>query len=636
MNQMNRFQYLDQLYYAVFTPNKNSNWEGNLKRYRLKNGEIVGVSGGNAIDPDTGYFKKDSRSLWSDEDDGVDVEKGGARGELVDRELYYNAGTVAKKLDWQEVEDDPEDWAAFFGLDANAPDDEVLDVANKLKVQWGDPLHSAPLLINYGGNENNNMIFVSTNGGMLHAINADDGSESYAFMPEEFVQQAEKYTSETYPLTNDNRRQTYGLDGSWVAWRKPNATDPVTGKPEHVYIYGGMRRGGRTYYALDVSSKTSPKVKWKIEGGVTNGFSDLGQSWSIPTLTQIMVGDKKVPVLVFGGGYSANDNDNRQGKARNSGDSMGNAIYIVNAETGKLIWSTSGGEMKWSVPGSISVVDKNLDGLADFLYFGDLGGQIFRVDIDQSGGKKMAVHRLAQLGGAGASGNRRFYDAPAVVYVVEDGKKKLYVVAGSGYRSHPLDESVDDALFVVKDETAMTTAQAAPAEVGLEDLTNASAETPATTDKGWFYPMQVNGEKILASPTVYTTVDDDKNTISVLAATSYSPTRQDQQESPCAVTYGSAALYRVNLLTGSGVDYNNDGVADEPPRTELKQTGIPPALTDMPGGSDGSGGPTEGVGCVGTECLELNDEGFDHLRKRRWYQMEKDEANQFKVEAMHP
>ena len=636
VNQMNRFQYLDQLYYAVFTPNKNSNWEGNLKRYRLKNGEIVGVSGGNAIDPDTGYFKKDSRSLWSDEDDGVDVEKGGARGELVDRELYYNAGTVAKKLDWQEVEDDPEDWAAFFGLDANAPDDEVLDVANKLKVQWGDPLHSAPLLINYGGNENNNMIFVSTNGGMLHAINADDGSESYAFMPEEFVQQAEKYTSETYPLTNDNRRQTYGLDGSWVAWRKPNATDPVTGKPEHVYIYGGMRRGGRTYYALDVSSKTSPKVKWKIEGGVTNGFSDLGQSWSIPTLTQIMVGDKKVPVLVFGGGYSANDNDNRQGKARNSGDSMGNAIYIVNAETGKLIWSTSGGEMKWSVPGSISVVDKNLDGLADFLYFGDLGGQIFRVDIDQSGGKKMAVHRLAQLGGAGASGNRRFYDAPAVVYVVEDGKKKLYVVAGSGYRSHPLDESVDDALFVVKDETAMTTAQAAPTEVGLEDLTNASAETPATTDKGWFYPMQVNGEKILASPTVYTTVDDDKNTISVLAATSYSPTRQDQQESPCAGTYGSAALYRVNLLTGSGVDYNNDGVADEPPRTELKQTGIPPALTDMPGGSDGSGGPTEGVGCVGTECLELNDEGFDHLRKRRWYQMEKDEANQFKVEAMHP
>lgn len=636
VNQMNRFAYLDELYYAVFTPNKNSNWEGNLKRYRLKDGGIVGASGVNAIDPETGYFKKDSRSFWSDEDDGVDVEKGGARGELASRNLYYNTGTSVKKLDWNEVEADPEDWAQFLGLDKNADDDEILAVADKLKTQWGDPLHSAPVLINYGGNASNNMVFVSTNGGMLHAIDTSDGSESYSFMPEEFISQAEKYTSDTFPLTNDNRRQTYGLDGSWVAWRKPNATDPVAGKPEHVYLYGGMRRGGRTYYALDVSSKNSPKVKWKIEGGQTNGFSDLGQTWSTPTLTQIMVGDDKVPVLVFGGGYSAVDNDNKQGKARNSGDSVGNAIYIVNAETGNLIWSHSGGEMKWSVPGSISVVDKNLDGLADFLYFGDLGGQLFRVDIDQSGGKKMSVNRLAQLGGAGASGNRRFYDAPAVVYVVEEGKKKLYVVAGSGYRSHPLDESVDDMLFVVKDDTAMTAAQAAPTEVRLENLTNASSETPDAGGKGWFYPMQLDGEKILASPTVYTTVDDQKNTISVLAATSYSPTRQNQQESPCAVTYGSAALYRINLLNGKGVDYNNDGVADEPPRTELKQTGIPPALTDMPGGSGGSGGPTKGAGCVGTECLELNDEGFDHLRKRRWYQMDKAEADQFKLEGMHP
>lgn len=635
VNQMNRFSYLDELYYAVFTPNKNSNWEGNLKRYRLKDGDIVGASGVNVIDPDTGYFKKDSRSFWSDEDDGVDVEKGGARGELVNRNLYYNTGTSVKKLDWSEVEDDPEDWAQFLGLDKNADDDEILAVANKLKIQWGDPLHSAPVLINYGSNADNNMVFVSTNGGMLHAIDTDDGSESYSFMPEEFIGQAEKYTSDTFPLTNDNRRQTYGLDGSWVAWRKPNAKDPVEGKPEHVYLYGGMRRGGRTYYALDVSSKNSPKVKWKIEGGQTNGFSDLGQTWSAPTLTQIMVGEDKVPVLVFGGGYSADDNDNKQGKARNSGDSVGNAIYIVNAETGKLIWSHSGGEMKWSVPGSISVVDKNLDGLADFLYFGDLGGQIFRVDIDQSGSKKMSVNRLAQLGGAGASGNRRFYDAPAVVYVVEEGKKKLYVVAGSGYRSHPLDESVDDMLFVVKDDTAMTAAQAAPTEVRLENLTNAASETPEAGDKGWFYPMELNGEKILASPTVYTTVDDQKNTISVLAATSYSPTRQDQQESPCAVTYGSAALYRVNLLNGKGIDYNNDGVADEPPREELEQTGIPPQFTDFPD-PDKPNGSSEGSACVGTECMEIRDDGFDHLRKRRWYQMDKTEADQFKVEGMHP
>lgn len=640
VNQMNRFQHLNQLYYAVFAPNKNSNWEGNIKRYEFRNGEIAGASAGSAIDPDTGYFKTDSRSIWSDVVDGVDVEKGGARGELDDRTLYYNKGTSVSKLDWSDVEDDPEDWAEFFGLDSNAGDDEVLAVADKLKVQWGDPLHSAPILVNYGGDAENNLLFVSTNGGMLHAIDTDDGSENYSFMPEEFISQAEKYTSDTFPLTNDNRRQTYGLDGSWIAWRKPNATDPVTGKPEHVYLYGGMRRGGRTYYALDVSSKNSPKVKWKIEGGVTNGFSDLGQTWSTPTLTQMKVGDDKVPVLVFGGGYSAVDNDNKQGKARNSGDSVGNAIYIVNAETGKLIWSFSGGEMKWSVPGSISVVDKDLNGLVDFLYFGDLGGQLFRVDIDQSGDKKMKVHRLAQLGGAGASGNRRFYDAPAVVYVVEEGKKKLYVVAGSGYRSHPLDESVDDALFVVKDDTAMTAAQAAPKEVGLEDLTNVAAGAPGASDKGWFYPMEVDGEKILASPTVYPTVDDDGNPISVLLASSYSPTRQEEQTSPCAVTYGSAALYRVNLLTGGGIDYNNDGEADEPAREELEQSTIPskPTITEGDPPCEGEDCDDDGGGhgdkeCVGTECKDRRSAGYDHLRKHRWYQMQQSEVDQFKAET---
>jgi len=34
--------------------------------------------------------------------------------------------------------------------------------------------------------------------------------------------------------------------------------------------------------------------------------------------------------------------------------------------------------------------------------------------------------------------------------------------------------------------------------------------------------------------------------------------------------------------------------------------------------------------------MEIRDDGFDHLRKRRWYQMDKTEADQFKLEGMHP
>src|SRR5690606_10097593 len=35
VNTMNRFQHLDELYYAVFQPAESTFWNGNLKRYKL-------------------------------------------------------------------------------------------------------------------------------------------------------------------------------------------------------------------------------------------------------------------------------------------------------------------------------------------------------------------------------------------------------------------------------------------------------------------------------------------------------------------------------------------------------------------------------------------------------------------------
>ena len=634
VNQMNRFEHLNDLYYAVFTPNKYNAWQGNLKKYKLKNKQVVGQTG-NAIDSDTGFFSENARSFWSGEVDGYDVEKGGARAEVKDRSLYYNNGTTVKKLEWDKVDKAGGVDKTFLGLSDDATDKQVSELIESLKKSWGDPLHSVPLIINYGSNENNNLIFVSTNGGMLHAIDTSDGAEKYAFMPEEFIGKANEFVDEEKSLTADNRRTLYGLDSSWVAWRKPNKTDPVAGAPEAVYLYGGMRRGGRSYYALDVSSKNSPKVKWSIKGGETSGFKKLGQTWSVPTLTQIMDGDKKVPVLVFGGGYSPEDHDLKQGQGRSSsGDDMGNAVYIVNAETGSLIWEGSDTNMKWSVPGSISAVDKNFDGVADFLYFGDLGGQLFRVDLGQSGegeAKKFSadIHRLADVGSTQGSKNRRFYDAPAVAYMIEGGKKKLFVVAGSGYRSHPLDESVDDALFVIKDETAMQAKPGKPGDVSISDLINVST-ADAEEDKGWYLPMEETGEKMLASPVIYPVVIDGE-VVSILAATSYTPDLIENDENPCAVTYGQPANYTVGLLNGKGVDLNNDGETD--PIKDLPPPGvIPPKPTLLFDPDPECEGPDcdKIIKCVGTDCEEAGTSPYNHLRKRRWLQLDKTEADMFK------
>ena len=619
INQMDRFQHLDQLYYSVFEPSENSYWQGNLKRYQLEDGVIKGKNGP-AVDQDTGFFKEFSQSFWSDEVDGYDAKIGGAREEVSSRRLFYTtAGGDTRKIDWENIANNNLTKESF-GLNSGADDDELENLLDEMKVMWGDPLHSVPVMVNYGGDSDNNIVFVSNNGGMLHAVDAKNGEEKFAFMPYEFFSRANEYTTERLALKDRNIRQSYGLDGSWVAWRRPG--DTVDAKPSDVFLYGGMRRGGRDYYAVDVGNISSPSMMWQIKGG-SGDFSNLGQTWSTPTLTQIPVGGENVPVLVFGGGYDSAAHDKKQGKSRGNGDSMGNAIYIVDARTGELIWSASDtgastnvASMKWSIPSSIAVVDKEFDGIADYLYFGDLGGQVFRVDIDQTGGKKMKVHRLARVSGSSVSDNRRIYEAPSVVYLNDNGVNTLYVAVATGYRSHPLDENISDGIFVIKDKTALSTSMDAPDDVMLSQLTDVATGTPEESDMGWYYLLE-KGEKSLASPVVF------KN---ILRFTTYKPEKAvGDDDSACSVSFGKSFLHTVNIETAEPASFNNDGNVPTSRSEELEQTTPPPSPVLV---TDGEGNVYV---VVGTEVIGAEDLGYTHLRKRRWYQMDKTKANEFKA-----
>ena len=615
VNTMNRFQHLDQLYYSVFKPVESSYWEGNLKRYRLNDGEIKGV-GGNAIDSSTGFFREDAQSFWSEAADGADVTKGGARNEVGNRRLFYtdseNGGL--KRLSWDNASSPSNE---FLGLESDTTEVERNELLSRLAMMWGDPLHSVPVMVNYGENENNNYVFVSNNGGMLHAVSTLDGSEAFAFMPYEFISKANEYTVDRPPLANDNSRQVYGLDGSWIPWRKPGET--AEDAPEAVYLYGGMRRGGRSYYALDVTNPTTPKKLWRISSD-SAGFERLGQTWSTPTLTSIPNGSGTgtTPVLVFGGGYSPADHDYKT--ARSAEDAMGNAVYIVNAEDGSLIWSASStaggtkskqvGSMRWAVPGGISVVDMDFDGVADHLYFADLGGQVFRIDIDGSGGSTYAVERLADLSTGTGAANRRFFEAPSVGYVKDGAKNVLYVSLGSGYRSHPLDEVTQDGFFVIKDEGALgASGNSGVANINtMTDVTNGGF--PKTDERGWFYYFNRSGEKSMSSPIIY----DGK-----ILFTTYAPTADQEQENVCAVRYGESFLHTVELISGRPAALTGEA---PPTRSQrLTQSTPPPTPVIL---VDENGDYTT---LVGTEVVGDAEPGDQRLRKRRWMQLPKDEAN---------
>ncbi len=138
VNTMNRFQYLDQLFYAVFQPVESSFWEGNLKRYKLSGTTIIDSLGNNAIDNDSGYFSDDSKSFWSSAVDGRDVEKGGAREQVSGRNLYFTdtVGGALKKLSWSSTTVPSDD---LIGANTDIERELIFD---ELGVMWGDPLHS--------------------------------------------------------------------------------------------------------------------------------------------------------------------------------------------------------------------------------------------------------------------------------------------------------------------------------------------------------------------------------------------------------------------------------------------------------------------------------------------------------------
>ncbi|WP_218352657.1 PilC/PilY family type IV pilus protein [Alteromonas lipotrueiana] len=625
VNQLNRLTHRDELYFALFKPAEGALWPGNLKKYRLDGNTIVDKDGINAVDSVTGYFTESSHSFWSVLNDGNDVNKGGAIS-LFDssRNMFFfeGNGTIKKAGNWLHemnsnitiddmglggrsdrllLRDTVLKWSRGVDIKDADGDGDIDDV----RLQMGDPIHSQPVIVNYSPTDS--AIFVATNQGFLHSFDAESGEENFAIIPKDLLQNLHVFYED-----NSTLNHIYGLDGD-IVYRK------VDNKQ---YLYVGMRRGGRNYYVFDVTSKTSPKLVYSIKGGET-GLEKLGQTWSRPTITKMKIGDTVKNVMIVGGGYDEQQDD----RAERSPDSVGNGVFIFDADTGTLLWSASNtgadlniSEMQYSIPGRISVIDRDRDGLADHMYVADMGGQIFRLDIynGKSGTDLVKGGRLADFGGTGSANNRHFYYGPDISEIALDDEIYYAVAIGSGWRAAPLNVEVDDRFYMLKDKGVFITD-----ENGLytfsknttqADLFNATSHALASSDSatrdlaasafagksGWYLEMTTAGEKILASPLII----DYK-----VLFTSYIPAASSQ--SACAPPTGSSRAYLVNLVNGNAVDdLNQNEELDHSDRyTDLSQSGIAPETKVL------IEEITTPVVCLGTECasavIETNEDGSE-------------------------
>jgi type IV pilus assembly protein PilY1 len=691
VNAFNASENRDELFYALFRPSDKTDWAGNLKKYKLNaDGLLLDQLGNAAIDPDTGYFAPAAVGFWNETSptvaDGGIVDVGGFAGKLssarniftdkgVDQVGGANTATALVSLDASGATS-----KELLGLDSTATAEEFNQLKNWVKGQdaadidgdddltesrksIGDPLHSEPLVHTYGGTSTNpdSTIFFGTNQGFIHAVNANTGVEVFSYIPKEMQANQKTYFDNNLAAAN----RPYGMDGLISSWTKDLNSDGVIFNPdgslqggttaeskEHFYIYAGMRRGGRNYYALDVTYRNAPKLLFKIKGGPggTTGFEKLGQTWGPMTIAKVMFKGTQRQVAFIPGGYDTDQDVN----ATRMDDNEGNVIYMVDATTGELLWTASNSnantiiaDMDNSIPAGISAMDINGDGNVNYFYAADTGGRILRFDINQENESADQFANggvIADLAGGDTANNRRFYSKPSVS-IIRDKQNADYltIALGSGHRAAPIsNKAVQDRFYMIKDfnikpratasfnltaknDTSFYDAykrtEASPiVSSGTPDakkVYNASSlitgAEPSNSMKdlmnkgaGWYINLSSVGEKSFTRAIT---------TGSAILFTTFSPSGVTLG---CGADTGIARLYALDQRWASPVmDLNNDGNIDEKDGSKvLAHSGIAPrpVVIYRPGGERsiaigtetikdsryGSPGPPPPPGCEDT------------------------------------
>ncbi len=375
------------------------------------------------------------------------------------------------------------------------------------------------------------ILLAAANDGMLHAFRESDGEELWAFIPPDQLSRLKL------------QAQAYGSH-VFYADSSPVVTDVKTGGTWKTIVVFGERRGGRNYFALDITNTTDPKYLWSFTD------SKMGETWSEPAIGKVKMADgTEKYVAIMGGGYdTVNNNDS------------GMAVFAFDLATGTKLWEYYNGPgtpsddrqyMNYSIPANATIADLNLDGYIDRMYIGDVGGQLWKFDLSAP----------ATLSGGLVNNwtGKKLFDSPPVVKLPKDGEyyaensiyaapipayddqKNLWIYFGTGDRNHPNTASTN-RFYGIKDNVDMTNGKAFN-EADLVDVTTNNK----TATQGWYFKLGTN-EKVLASGDVFN---------KVVFFSTFTPT----STSVCASGAGTAKLYAVQMVTGyAAVDFST-GVA---------------------------------------------------------------------------
>lgn len=211
-------------------------------------------------------------------------------------------------------------------------------------------------------------VYVGANDGMLHAFNADNGEELWAYVPSLVIPNLYRLADKGYETLH-----RYSVDGTVVQ-------GDIYASGWKSIVVAGLNAGGRGYFALDVTDPTNPKALWEFTYDTSKGTgytkdADLGYTFGKPEIAKLKDGTW---VVMVSSGYNN----------VSPGDGKG-YLYILRASDGNLLYKIGTGEGSTGTPSGLGQIrawadSADLNNLALRAYAGDMQGNVWRFDIDDN------------------------------------------------------------------------------------------------------------------------------------------------------------------------------------------------------------------------------------------------------------
>ncbi|BEP39506.1 PilC/PilY family type IV pilus protein [Variovorax sp. V15] len=349
------------------------------------------------------------------------------------------------------------------------------------------------------------IVYAGANDGMLHAFNGaltgtGAGNELFAYVPSMLFSGPSSPATPTVDglqqLGNPDYQHRYYVDASPKAFdidfntAGGVFTTTATGNNSdwRTVLIGGLGKGGKGFYAIDITDPASmtsedtikTKVLWEFSSATSGVGNTLGYSFGTP----VVLKTKKYGwVVVFTSGY-------------NNSDGFG-YVYFVNPKTGALLEKVQTGTSSAGLAQLTAYITDFTDGTADALYAGDLNGQLWRFDVTAAKGSTAAYPaplKLATL--ADTSGAQPITTQPLVE--IDPKSKKRYVLFGTGQLLDTVDinSKAGQSFYAIIDGDATSFDKSRTAAITRNDLAaliedNLTGKTAFSlgTKLGWYLDL---------------------------------------------------------------------------------------------------------------------------------------------------